>query len=329
MPEVWRYRALQSNCKGLAKGKKPKKKSDNKVAAINATVGAESNEAVAEEQEGSLGMLSGSWLLVNVGLGTPCQEMATMGARGLRVRVVSGSRRKVPHHVYRDGIWRVSDMEPHGKVDLRLQVLQSAYRELRLMDLGKSSPVEVTALADAGAQMCLAYVTVARKLGLVEDDLLEPDNSRMEVAGAGFLTVSLGGRSTRQMVYFAQGVGEFYLSKGACQALGLVGAEFPEVQEPEPLQKEHQGEVYVRGGYPYDSNAGLRYSAFPCAPGPVPSVPPLVPVLGGQPGSSAVTSAPAAAMRSGQGDCLGQRQREMGRYLSGMLGVGSWLRVVV
>ena len=104
-----------------------------------------------------MGTLSGLWMLINGGLGTLCQETVAFSGSGSVLGL--GGQQRVPHHVFQDGSrWKVGDVEPHGKVDLNLEVCFSAYKELQLGALGRVRGARVTALADTGAQMCLADV---------------------------------------------------------------------------------------------------------------------------------------------------------------------------
>ena len=89
----------------------------------------------------------------------------------------------------------------------------------------------MSAMADTGAQMCVASRETARRLGLTEEQMCLPEmsvsianNTGLRILGTGFLNLKdSSGASTSQMVYFADGVGEFYLGKVACRALGIIG----------------------------------------------------------------------------------------------------------
>ncbi len=83
--------------------------------------------------------------------------------------------------------------------------------------------------------MCVGDLELAERLGLVSEFLVDTamsvtvaNNDNLRVQGAGFMEiVAASGRSTKQMVYFARGVRDFYLSKVACRELGIIGEEFP------------------------------------------------------------------------------------------------------
>ena len=99
----------------------------------------------------------------------------------------------------------------------------------------------VSGLADTGAQMCVADVSLATKLGVRECEYVYPalqisaaNNAGLEIAGGMFMTMTTtAGTRSRQMVYLARGVGEFYLSQEACQDLGVIPREFPQPQPAE------------------------------------------------------------------------------------------------
>ena len=85
--------------------------------------------------------------------------------------------------------------------------------------------------------MCVADVSVADELGIPRGMLVSPalqisvaNNAGLSIVGAGFVTLTAqGGRRSRQMVYFAEGVGKFYLSQEACLDLGIIGPQFLEL----------------------------------------------------------------------------------------------------
>ena len=95
--------------------------------------------------------------------------------------------------------------------------------------------------------MCVADASLADRLGVSPNYLVDPslmisvaDNAGLVIKGAVFLTLSMAvGTTMSQMVYLAQGVGEFYLSQEACEDLGIIAADFPQPQvdqgrEPQP-----------------------------------------------------------------------------------------------
>ncbi|KAK8390853.1 hypothetical protein O3P69_010520 [Scylla paramamosain] len=91
-----------------------------------------------------------------------------------------------------------------------------------------------TAIADTGAQVCVAGPTLLRILGLSPRQLQERAGLR-DLAGINLPTLgattchfSIPGRSTQRDVYFVKSVDKIYLSLDACKDLGLVHADFPQ-----------------------------------------------------------------------------------------------------
>ena len=90
------------------------------------------------------------------------------------------------------------------------------------------------AIADTGAECCVAGPKEMTILGLRARDLDKP-SSTIRHAGGGALkvfgtkecTLQLGDRTTLQKVHFVQGMERMFLSVKACKSLGLVDAEFP------------------------------------------------------------------------------------------------------
>ena len=135
------------------------------------------------------------------------------------------------------GSWKPSNVEPLGKLKLQVRISNSATKQLKLPVIKRATSTLVMALADTGAQMCVADWQVAKNMGLKKSDLMVPalsvsvaDNSSLELMGAHFLTIFAdSGESTDQLVYFATDVGEFYLSKSALIDLNVINCDFPRV----------------------------------------------------------------------------------------------------
>ena len=128
-------------------------------------------------------------------------------------------------------------MESHGNIQLTLSLCAEAYGILDPPQVPpKSSKRVVSVLADTGAQMCVSGIRVALQFGIKSKDLIpcalkinSANNSGLEILGAMFVTLEREGWSSNQMVYVARGVQEFFMSKEACQDLGVVGIDFPKV----------------------------------------------------------------------------------------------------
>lgn len=118
-----------------------------------------------------------------------------------------------------------------------MEACHAATAQLNLPKLRNTKPVEISALVDTGTQMCVADCKLAKQMGLSKHNMLTPaltisfaDNADLELIGAAFMLIkSDKGPATRQLVYFATGVGQFYLSKQACVDLGIIDANFPQV----------------------------------------------------------------------------------------------------
>lgn len=91
-----------------------------------------------------------------------------------------------------------------------------------------------TAIADTGAQVCVAGPTLLRILGLSPRQLQERAGLRdlagviLPTLGATTCHFSIPGCSTQREVYFVKSVDKIYLSLDACKDLGLVHADFPQ-----------------------------------------------------------------------------------------------------
>ena len=85
--------------------------------------------------------------------------------------------------------------------------------------------------------MCVCGSNMAQRMGIYEQHLVSlalrvavADNKGLKLVGAGFVTSMRAGRATTsQIVYFADGVEELFLSKTMCTELGIIGPDFPTV----------------------------------------------------------------------------------------------------
>ena len=153
------------------------------------------------------------------------------------------------------GKWVPHNVQPHGRVTLQVRPDPSAQQQLNLPPLNNSVVTTVRALADSGAQMCVADWSIAKQLQLTKQDLLHPaltvsvaDNTNLELMGAHFMTLSSdSGASTHQLVYFATDVGDFYLSKAAMIDLKFISHDFPQVN----AEHSQRGDINeVQDGFP-------------------------------------------------------------------------------
>ena len=94
--------------------------------------------------------------------------------------------------------------------------------------------MEVSALTDMGAHMCVVCHAFTRSLGLSLADLVEPElqisvanNMGLSVVGAIMCPFTHeGGVETGQIIFIARGVAELFLSKAACRELGIISESF-------------------------------------------------------------------------------------------------------
>ena len=105
----------------------------------------------------------------------------------------------------------------------------------------------VSVVADTGCQSCLAGTNLLSKLGLTERYLSKTrlhmsaaNGNNLDIIGAIALrlsdSASPSGTETRQVVYICRDTSDFFLSRGACVALGIVPRNFPGVgQSQQPL----------------------------------------------------------------------------------------------
>ena len=153
----------------------------------------------------------------------------------------------LPHvvHSIHDG-WRRKQAKPSPTLPLDICVDRAAYSELRI-------PAPTTSLrsrklrsqrscADTGAQLFTIPTSMLSQLGVKQADLFPVATNLNTVTGApvdivGGLLLKLSGtnpktgavRTTRQLAYVSHTVPYPFLSREACQDLGLIPASFPAI----------------------------------------------------------------------------------------------------
>ena len=128
----------------------------------------------------------------------------------------------------------------HYLCDTRALVLRTPLRR-------PTKAALVSVVADTGCQSCLAGTNLLSKLGLTERYLSKTrlqmsaaNGNNLDIIGAIALrlsdSASPSDTETRQIVCICRDTSDFFLSRGACVALGIVPRNFPGVgQSQQPL----------------------------------------------------------------------------------------------
>ena len=92
------------------------------------------------------------------------------------------------------------------------------------------------------------------------------DNANLELMGAQFLLLKAkDGSHTEQLVYFAKGVGEFYLSRSALVDLGVINKDFPNTGDINEVNGQRRVHVRPTSGsppYTFTTSSGANPLAF-------------------------------------------------------------------
>ena len=82
---------------------------------------------------------------------------------------------KIRHHICdKFGRWKPSNVEPHGILDLTMEACHEATSKLNLPKLRNTKSVQISALVDTGAQMCVVDYKLAKQMGLSKHHMLTP-----------------------------------------------------------------------------------------------------------------------------------------------------------
>jgi len=148
------------------------------------------------------------------------------------------------HHVY-DQIhdcWSRSSSKPQPTITLVASINTIDYTLLGYKLSTPTKSATLLAITDTGCQSCLASLSLVKKLGLQEEDIIpvtttmrNANKNRIKIMGA--VIVRLKGEisgtgeylETRQIVYITKETDQFFLSREACTHLGIISTNFPSI----------------------------------------------------------------------------------------------------
>ena len=150
--------------------------------------------------------------------------------------------RKLGHHAAdMFGKWARSSAEKQPELTVTVSVCTDGYQQVGMRPPRMQRTVESRSLADTGAQMVVAGISLVHSLGVKKGELfpvtagIKAANSEgLQLLGGMFITISARGsdgntRTSDQMCYISSNVDKLFLSKATCQDLGIIAENFPEV----------------------------------------------------------------------------------------------------
>ena len=158
---------------------------------------------------------------------------------------VNASCTVVGHHVFKGAGkgWALKPSKPQPTIQLSVSIHQEDYKQLGINLTVRETHKHVWVSPDTCAQSCLAGFNFARLLGLHKGQLtpvklrmLAANKSHINVLGAVIVRFSGKTKSnntveTRQMVYISDSTDKLYLSREACEDLGIVSHNFPTIND--------------------------------------------------------------------------------------------------
>ena len=148
----------------------------------------------------------------------------------------------ISHMVHDGHKWQASRSKGAPYLNLVAEVATEDYRKVnRLPPKTKKRGQKITVMADTGCASCLAGPDFMSKLGVTKSELIKTKNlmraiNRSRVELMGVMLVKFSGmdnsnniRSTKQVVYISESCKSVYLSREACEQLGLISQRFPKV----------------------------------------------------------------------------------------------------
>ena len=164
------------------------------------------------------------------------------------------------HHLYNNmnDCWvrRASKLQPH--ISLNVSIHPQDYEALGYNPVTATpKSMQLPAMADTGCQSCLVSLSIIRRLGLSEADLI-PVTTRMRAANnsgisiLGAVILRLTGTTTpgqhletRQIAYVTNESDRLFISRETCQDLGIISDRFPTIGETPSPQHNHTATTSV------------------------------------------------------------------------------------
>ena len=151
-------------------------------------------------------------------------------------------------------MWVKQKSDPQPCTEINIQAIPSDTNDMGVPPkFDTPTPViKMKALADTGCQSMLAGTNLLRNLNLQQNQLIAvtmkmtaANSKGIDIIGA--LPLRISGRtlsgtviSTRQLVYFTPATTKLFLSKEACQKLGLISKYFPSIGENLGIEEDHK-----------------------------------------------------------------------------------------
>ena len=191
------------------------------------------------------------------------------------------------------GKWARIKVDDHPEVVVDIEPDIEGYEELRLdkKPPPKHKITSTKALVDTGAQMVVMGLKTVYAMGLGKKNIM-PVGMTIKAANTGGLRL-LGGilvritgqgldgveRITRQLAYVAEEVDRVFLSKKACEELGIISRNFPiigayAIERDETLEADKTANDFITEIMNHETCAGLETGKCSC---PTRELPPAAP----------------------------------------------------
>ena len=158
------------------------------------------------------------------------------------VKNFNGRFLRIPHSEYDDMKgWVTKRSKDDPTVTVKLKTCEDGYKSLNLIPK-LSKTITHTAIADTGARTTVAGMNLVRALGLTQADLIPvklqlygANGSNLNILGGIFLSITSKDANnktweTKQLCYIqSDNAQRFYLSRVACEQLGIIHDTFPEI----------------------------------------------------------------------------------------------------
>ena len=176
---------------------------------------------------------------------------ATGNKQDLQVTV--GTLEPFPHMEYTQANgWNTARPKDDPILQLKVSICKDAYKTNGLR-IPKSTEAVLPAIADSGARTTVASTSLLNSLGIKREDLFPvrqklcgANDSRLNIIGGVFLNVSdvqkTDSPGVKLLCYIQNdNPGRIYLSRTACETLGIIPKDFPNAHVTAVAQKNTHG----------------------------------------------------------------------------------------
>ena len=153
----------------------------------------------------------------------------------------------IPHMEWNNERNKFEKTKPEAspKVRVKISMMEDIHKKFGVNLNKRSKTKMMDAITDSGCQTTTCGVEILQTLNIDEKDLIPTNHgmiaicdTSLGVIGSVFAEITMRGKTSRQMIHVATKIKGLYLSQRACRDLGVIHANFPDVDSYIATAKE-------------------------------------------------------------------------------------------